>query len=116
MHEHPKPDLNGTSIEICLALIYGDHTPEEAASHSLRIQADSLTSPLLCNAWMSFERAAALNELENLDRSLVFMDSARESLRQVALLWLTGALCPCCIVLREQLERGENGDDWITCR
>lgn len=106
MHERPKPKLDGTPLEICLALIFGDHTPGDAAQHSLRIRPDSFTAGLLSEAWADFEQAAALNRLEDLGRSVELIESAKANLREVALIWLGQSLCPCCLALREQIERG----------
>jgi hypothetical protein len=103
-----EPSLTGSPLEVCLALLSGDHAPAEAAYYLSRI-INSLKDDMarmLKGAQMRFEAAARLNELEELKDSLGLIDSAKELLRKAVLSWLEPRICPCCVEMREKLERG----------
>ena len=105
MHEL-CPSIDGSPLEICLALLLGDYAPGEAAALITRVldPADD-TARLIANARTNFFQASNLNRMEELEQSLAFIRSAKAKLREAALIWLGPRECACCRRMRARLER-----------
>jgi len=101
-----KPSLEGSPLEVCLALLSGDHAPAEAAEYVLRCMnpGDYETFPALGGARLLYRAASHLSELEDIPASLNLLHLAKKGLRDVALAWLGPRTCECCLEMRHRLK------------
>ena len=105
MHEL-RPSIDGSPLEVCLAILLGDYAPSEAtALIGQFLDPQDETARLIANARTDFFRAAHLSREEDLDESLALIWAAKQKLRMAALMWLAERSCPCCVTMRARLER-----------
>src|SRR5690348_4659735 len=91
-----EPSLDGSPLEICIALLDEQIPPEDASWHVIRAMnfRDELTFDLLTGASCFFLAASYLNQYEDIEPSLLLIEKAKERLREVALIWLRPRTCP----------------------
>ncbi|MGA8872473.1 MAG: hypothetical protein WB460_15100 [Candidatus Acidiferrales bacterium] len=103
------PRLRDSSpIELVAELYEGDFSAGEIAAtlaHIVRGFTPGCSAyGLLRSAWWLARIVAHLGEPEDLDLSTKLLRTAKETCREIALIWLRDRRCPCCVALRSRLE------------
>jgi hypothetical protein len=99
------------SIQVMAEFYMGDHAPAEAAETLSRLVVETMPSDpalgSLKRAWWQFRIAARVEDFELFTE---LMGMAKETCREIALVWLEFRECECCIALRNRLEtKGKKG-------